>query len=149
MRIGELSRRTGVSERSLRYYEQQNLLSPQRRPSGYREFSESDVGLVRRIRTLLAAGLNTSLIAETLPCLVEEEGQLAPGCPELSVELLRERDRITAHIEELQAARTILTRIATAIPATVSEADSSSSEVCGPGGQGGRVRQRQPRRRVA
>jgi hypothetical protein len=43
MRIGELRRRTGVSERLLRYYEEQGLLRPQRRPSGYREYDDSDV----------------------------------------------------------------------------------------------------------
>jgi DNA-binding transcriptional MerR regulator len=34
MRIGELSRRTGVSQRSLRYYEEQGLLMPARLASG-------------------------------------------------------------------------------------------------------------------
>ena len=43
MRIGELSRRTGVPERLLRYYEEQDLLHPQRLPSGYREYTEEDV----------------------------------------------------------------------------------------------------------
>ncbi|MGN0096335.1 MAG: MerR family DNA-binding transcriptional regulator [Corynebacterium sp.] len=34
MQIGELSRQTGVSIRSLRYYEEQNLLHPARLSSG-------------------------------------------------------------------------------------------------------------------
>ncbi|TDD15156.1 MerR family transcriptional regulator [Kribbella turkmenica] len=48
--------RTGVSERLLRYYEDRGLLRPERLPSGYREYAESDVDLVGRIRTLPAAG---------------------------------------------------------------------------------------------
>ncbi|MFC7104329.1 MerR family transcriptional regulator [Nonomuraea rubra] len=69
MRIGELVRRTGVSERLLRYYEEQGLLHPSRLPSGYREYTEAHVETVRRIRCLLAAGLSTSTIATVLPCL--------------------------------------------------------------------------------
>ncbi|MCX5095152.1 MerR family DNA-binding transcriptional regulator [Streptomyces sp. NBC_00365] len=34
MRIGELSRRTGVPTRILRYYEEQGLLGPERAPNG-------------------------------------------------------------------------------------------------------------------
>src|SRR5918997_5505513 len=69
VRIGELSRRTGVSERLLRYYEEQDLLRPRRRPSGYREYDESAVVTVLHIRNLLAAGLSTATIADLLPCM--------------------------------------------------------------------------------
>nr|WP_207634475.1 MerR family transcriptional regulator [Candidatus Frankia alpina] len=69
MRIGELARRTAVSERLLRYYEEQGLLHPARLSSGYRVYAESDVDQVRRIRTLLSAGLPTALIAQVLPCV--------------------------------------------------------------------------------
>ena len=67
MRIGELATRIQVSERALRYYEEQGLLHPSRRPSGYREYQEDDVRRVRHIRTLLAAGLNTVTIAGPAP----------------------------------------------------------------------------------
>ncbi len=56
MRMKEMVRRTGVHERLLRYYEKQGLLSPQRLPSGYREYRETDVDTVRRVRCLLSAG---------------------------------------------------------------------------------------------
>ncbi|MGW7253342.1 MerR family transcriptional regulator [Streptomyces sp. NPDC054834] len=108
MRIGELSRRTGVSPRALRYYEEQGLLTPARRPSGYREFEERDVATVRRIQILLSAGLGTSAIAEIVPCADDPDVVLVGKCPELLDGIARERDRITATIEDLTAARDIL-----------------------------------------
>ncbi|AOS66084.1 MerR family transcriptional regulator [Actinoalloteichus hymeniacidonis] len=111
MRIGELSRRTGVSERALRYYEEQGLLQPRRLPSGYREYRELDIAAVQRIRVLLDAGLNTAQIVEVLPCMVTDDGRLLPSCPELVDELVKQRDRIGAAIAELETTRSNLTRI--------------------------------------
>lgn len=120
MRIGELSRRTGVSQRLLRYYEEQHLLEPARSPSGYREYRDEDVRTVEHIRILLAAGLNTATIAGLLPCMVEQDGSLVAVCPELVPEFERERERLTASIGKLQSARSILDRIiATPLPAGV------------------------------
>lgn len=116
MRIGELSRRTSVHERLLRYYEQQGLLEPIRRPSGYREYSESDVETVRRIRSLLAAGLSTATIATVLPCLRDDSQHLVPTCSDLVTELCQERDRITAAITELHASRAMLDTVIDAAP---------------------------------
>ena len=120
MRIGELARRTGVSQRLLRYYEDQGLLTPIRRPSGYREYDASDVLVVAHIRNLLAAGLSTSTIADVLPCLGKDGERLIADCPELVDDLHRERDRITASINALESARTTLDAIiATAPPTSV------------------------------
>ncbi|MGW9453318.1 MerR family transcriptional regulator [Streptomyces sp. NPDC055632] len=111
MFIGELSKRTGASTRSLRYYEQQGLLRPQRRASGYREFDESDVAAVRRVRILLTAGLNTDLIREVLPCMAEEGAILAPTCEEMAQDLKDERERLNRSIEQLQDASAMLSSI--------------------------------------
>ncbi|MGW0854612.1 MerR family transcriptional regulator [Streptomyces sp. NPDC002690] len=108
MRMKEMVRRTGVHERLLRYYEQQGLLAPDRLPSGYRIYGETDVETVRRIRSLLAAGLPTSLIAEVLPCVRADEDRLVPTCPDLVARLRQEHDRISGTIEELRASRTML-----------------------------------------
>ncbi len=43
MRIGELSKKTGVSERSLRHYEEKGLLPSKRLVNGYRDFDESAI----------------------------------------------------------------------------------------------------------
>ncbi|MFD0417688.1 MerR family transcriptional regulator [Streptomyces sp. NPDC127108] len=122
MFIGELSRRTSVSTRGLRYYEQQGLLRPRRRASGYREFDESDVATVRRIRILLDAGLNTDLIREVLPCMTDEGAILAPTCEEMAQDLKRERERMSSSIEQLQAAHAMLSSIIHAGEATTAGA---------------------------
>lgn len=113
MRIGELARRAGVSERALRYYEQQGLLTPERRPSGYRVYSDEDVAAVRRIKILLAAGLSTTQILEVLPCIVDDDGLLTPACPGLVDGLVQQRDRIDRAIAELEATRANLDTIIT------------------------------------
>ncbi|MDA2812665.1 MerR family transcriptional regulator [Nocardiopsis sp. RSe5-2] len=121
MRIGELSRRTGVHERLLRYYEEQHLLHPERRPSGYREYREADVDTVRRIRGLLAAGLGTATIAAVLPCLRDEGERLVPTCPNLLSDLSRERERITRAIADLEFSRAALDEVIDAAPADIAE----------------------------
>ena len=116
MRIGELAKRAGVSERSLRYYEEQGLLLPARTPNGYRVYAESDVDVVRHVRMLLAAGLNTEFIRNVLPCMVDTGDGLAPGCPELLPHLQKERARMTVAIDGLATARTLLDDVIAATP---------------------------------
>jgi len=73
MNIGELSRRTGVPARMLRYYEEQALLRPERTENGYRSYQESAVDLVTQIRGLLESGLTSEIIRNVLPCLDNPE----------------------------------------------------------------------------
>ncbi|GII03939.1 MerR family transcriptional regulator [Planobispora takensis] len=91
MRIGELSRRTGVNSHQLRYYEAQGLLEAGRGANGYRQYDERAVLRVRQIRHLLGAGLSSEDIAYLLPCAVGEAPEL-PGCPEL-LDAMRSRLR--------------------------------------------------------
>ncbi|SDC12666.1 MerR family transcriptional regulator [Actinokineospora iranica] len=135
MRIGELARRAGVSERALRYYERQGLVRPARLPSGYREYVDADVTTVRHIRTLLAAGLSTTMIAEVLPCMVDLGDGLAPGCPELLPHFEGERDRISAAIRELETARSLLEKVIAATPPAADD-PALSAPRWSQGGQG-------------
>ncbi|MGP9536747.1 MerR family transcriptional regulator [Brachybacterium sp. AOP43-C2-M15] len=68
--IGELSARTGVSVRSLRYYEEQELLRPLRTAAGHRRFDAEAVDRVLLVQRLFAAGLSSREIAPVLPCLL-------------------------------------------------------------------------------
>jgi len=97
--IGELSRRTGVNAHQLRYYEDQGLLEPRRRASGYRDYADADVMTVTQIRKLLAAGLSTQDIAYLLPCATGTAPDLEP-CAELVDNL---RDRLRDMDEQISA----------------------------------------------
>lgn len=115
MRIGELAKRTGVSERSLRYYEKQGLLAADRTRGGHRDYPESAVDRVIRIQELFAAGLSSSKIYQLLPCTRDADGgPSASATPWLVAELTRERARIDGQVEELLRARTVLDEVITA-----------------------------------
>jgi DNA-binding transcriptional MerR regulator len=101
VRIGELSRRTRVPTRMLRYYEEQGLLHPGREENGYRCYGPGTVELVQQIRGLLDAGLTTDIVRRILPFL-EHPGQIAvhPDClPQTAALLQQEADRIQRRID--------------------------------------------------
>lgn len=112
MRIGELARRTGVSERSLRYYEQQGLLESDRTPGGHREYVERAVDRVVRIQIMYAAGLSSRTIADMLPCMHDDDGGPNEATTEtLAAELRIERERIDGQIADLLRTREILDEV--------------------------------------
>jgi len=61
LRIGELSRRLGVSDHVLRAWETRyGLLQPVRSPGGFRLYSEGDEARIRRMQAYLAEGLSAA-----------------------------------------------------------------------------------------
>jgi len=109
MLIGELARRTGVSRRLLRYYEEQGLLEPTRQLNGYREYGEADVAKVGHIRNLLAAGLPTATISGVLQCVHgDPAAPVLSGCPGMVNELQAERERVAAELSRLSRSQQAL-----------------------------------------
>lgn len=100
MRIGEVAARSGVSTRSLRYYEEQHLLSPERSDSGQRHYRDDVVERVQLIQRLYAAGLNSRAIGELLPCV-----HTGVATPAMLERLSFERERIDQQISELVETR--------------------------------------------
>ncbi|MGK5734253.1 MerR family transcriptional regulator [Streptomyces sp. URMC 124] len=120
MRIGELARRSGVSERSLRYYETQGLLRAERTPGGQRRYGDWAVDRVIRIQALYAAGLNSKKIAQLLPCMRDADGAASEiATPRLVNELTAERDRIDAMIADLLRSRDVLNEVITTAAAGI------------------------------
>jgi MerR family transcriptional regulator, Zn(II)-responsive regulator of zntA len=111
MRISELSRRTGVSIRSLRYYEQKRLLCARRLGNGYRDLDEQAVERVQTIQMYLGLGLTTEQIEEILQCSrISPSPQPLPVCEEELLALYQDKLQDVAHqITVLTALHTRLT----------------------------------------
>jgi len=114
MNIGELARQTGVSIRSLRYYETKQLLSAHRGENGYRTYDQSAIERVRQIQLYLSLGLNTNEMFAivfcgkadnaTLPC---DETDLSL-CPDEMAFYHEKLAEIEAQIASLERAKASL-----------------------------------------
>jgi DNA-binding transcriptional MerR regulator len=121
MKIGQLSQRTGVPTRMLRYYEEQDLLHPDRSDNGYRDYPEPAVNRVQQIRGLLDSGLTTEIIRRILPYLdTPSQIHLHPACltPELADLLRAEAERIHQRVECLSRNRDAIYAYLAAVEAT-------------------------------
>ncbi|PZR53166.1 MerR family transcriptional regulator [Xylanimonas oleitrophica] len=98
MKIGEVSRRSGVSPRSLRYYEQHGLISARREPNGYREYDASAVDRARTIHMLFDMDFSRDVVESVLAC----SGHAAEEAHEaLATQLEQVRDELAERIERL------------------------------------------------
>lgn len=50
-RIEEVAKRTGLTKRAIRYYEEMELIKPVRTDAGYRLYSEDDIEKILKIRS--------------------------------------------------------------------------------------------------
>lgn len=105
MYIGELARHTGVSTRSLRYYEEKGLLRPSRLTNGYRSYDADAVERVRHIRQLLSSGLGVGDIRLLASCLGRppQDGVTCPDIVRLYEAKLAEIDAGMAELGALRA----------------------------------------------
>ncbi|MFD7839824.1 MerR family transcriptional regulator [Streptomyces sp. NPDC059761] len=140
MRIGELATRAGVSVRSVRYYEEQGLLSSTRSTSGQRHYTDNEVERVTFIQRMYAAGLSSRTIAELLPCVDSPSEETSDAA---LTRMAQERDRLSDHIADLIRTRDALDglmatarahrealRAAEAAPAPASASTSTSATTC-------------------
>jgi DNA-binding transcriptional MerR regulator len=75
MTIGEVSRRSGFTIRTLRFYERRGVLPPTaRRPSGYRLYGDVDLRRLAFIRQAKALGLTLDAIRELVVAARQRNG---------------------------------------------------------------------------
>jgi DNA-binding transcriptional MerR regulator len=102
VRIGDLAKQTGVSVRSLRYYEEQGLLVAQRTGRGQRTYTDDAVARVLLLRQLYNAGLTSTTIAMLLPCV---DRPSSASTRETIALMEQEHDRLGRQVDDLMTTR--------------------------------------------
>lgn len=126
MLIGELAEATGVSTKTLRYYEGEGLLhEPDRTSGGYRDYPREAVDRVTFIRQAQAAGLTLRQIAEILQV---RDGGRAP-CGHVARLVDDRLVEVEARLAELRATRRQLRKLRDRL-AELDPADCPPDDIC-------------------
>lgn len=126
MRIGEVANRSGVTVKTIRYYEEIGVLDePRRSESKYRDYEPNVIERLRFIRASQAFGLSLGEIREIVG--YRDRGEVP--CAHV-LDLLRRHSRdIDERIIELQQARSVLEGLVTRAR-KLRPVDCSPSDVC-------------------
>ncbi|MEV7520365.1 heavy metal-responsive transcriptional regulator [Streptomyces sp. NPDC091371] len=109
MRIGDLAAHTGLTTKTIRFYEDSGLLPPPpRTPGGYRDYPDRTATRLRFVREAQSAGLTLAEIRSVLA--LRDDGH-AP-CTHVSTLIHAHLDDIDRRIAELTSARTALRSLA-------------------------------------
>ena len=102
LQIGDLSRKTDVSSKTIRYYEDIGLLpEPRRTENGYRVYSQDDVERLQFIRRARALDFALDEIAEILAFRERNE----PPCGHVMDLICHQIDAIESRIRDLERIR--------------------------------------------
>ncbi len=102
MRIGELSRRTGIATSRIRFYEKHSVLPKAvRDKNGYREFPDSAVKMLRIIDDSQRLGFSLSEIRAGL----SEAAPKFPTRPAMVRALRSKLESLDQHIKDIQGRR--------------------------------------------
>ncbi len=102
MQIGDLARRTGVSTKTIRYYEEIGVLpEPERARNGYRDYPDDAIDRLEFIREAQATGLTLTEIGFILD--LRSHGEAT--CQHVIDLLERHLDALDRHITTLRRTR--------------------------------------------
>jgi MerR family copper efflux transcriptional regulator len=135
MQIGEVARQTGVSTKTIRYYEDIGVLPPPRRASnGYRDYQADAVDRLRFVRDAQETGLTLAEVSSIL----EMRGHDQATCHHVVDLLERHLADVDRRIETLRASReqysTLIERARTLKPADCTDPNRCQTISAGPTG---------------
>lgn len=102
LKPSEAARALGVSTKSLRIYERQGLVTPQRTASGWRSYAPEDMGRLTTIVALRDLGLSLAQIAQALR---DDPGDLEPALAAHQAFLEDQRRQVDGTIRRIRAMR--------------------------------------------
>ncbi len=109
MKIGEIAARAGIPAKTIRFWEDQQLLPPPARtPAGYREYDPAILKRLAFIRQCQAAGLTLEQIRQVLG--IRDGGQ--PPCVHVTGLITRRLAEVEARLADLARTRDQLTALA-------------------------------------
>lgn len=108
MRIGEAAAAAALEPTAIRFYEKHGVLpGPERTHSGYRDYTDQDVALLRFVRRARGLGIPLDDVRE----IVELRTRGQAPCEVVRNAMTREAEMIESRIEELHALRAELLRL--------------------------------------
>mgnify|MGYP001073736372 CR=1 FL=1 len=101
MTISEVSRKYGLSQDTLRYYEKAGMIPPVHRTSGgLRDYTDEDCSWVELAKCMRSAGMQVEAIAEYVRLAQQGDKTLADRC-----QLLKEqRTQLAEQLQSVEAA---------------------------------------------
>lgn len=101
MNIGQAAKKSGISNKMIRYYEQIGLIPKAiRTDAGYRDYSEADVACFRFIRHARALGFSTEQIS-TLLVLWNNGERASADVKAIAISHIKELNRKIAELQQM------------------------------------------------
>jgi MerR family copper efflux transcriptional regulator len=107
MNIGAAAARSKLPPKTIRYYEEIDLLRPTRAANGYRDYSDADIHRLRFLQRSRSLGFSIEE-CRSLLSLYEDEHRASSDVKAVALEKIGEVER---KIAELQAMKTTLSRL--------------------------------------
>lgn len=121
--IGEVSALTGLTQRTLRHYDDLGIMHPAGRTSGmFRLYTEAQVRLLATIASLRPLGLDLALVRQLVSTLDPDAAERDPAAAAAVIDALERRQQLAAaQIADAAASRDRLQQVLGQVAGTAGE----------------------------